>query len=515
MSPSAMQKGGNIPAGAAGQRRPVVLDVFAGVGGFSLGFEQAGFDVVAAVEVDPIHAAAHAFNFPECRMLCADATGISGAAIRRALPVPIDVVIGGAPCQGFSLIGKRALDDPRNQLVRHFLRLVAELEPAVFVLENVRGLTIGKHRQLLHEAVAEFRAAGYAVALPWQVLNARDYGVPQDRQRLFLLGARGVPAPRYPLPELLAPPPTCRDALDDLPDAEAFGALIDADSVRIDPDAATAAASGYAREMRCGSGDAWHCGYARQWKPDMLTASLRTAHTAISRRRFRDTQPGAVEPISRFYKLAPNGVSNTLRAGTDSARGAFTSPRPIHYRYHRCVTVREMARLHGFPDWFRFHVTKWHGARQIGNAVPPPLARAVATAVRDALGCAPARPRDALALGDPRLLRMDMTEAPRTGISPCRSPGGTAGAAPGSAGSRISSGSGSSRRHERLLEDYLIAIAPAGRERRRRRIRRRAQPWKNRRNGRCPLIRGRCASSRGKPACMSKMGISSPKNRTA
>ena len=142
-----------------------------------------------------------------------------------------------------------------------------------------------------------------------------------------------------------------------------------------------------------------------------MTASLRTAHTDISRRRFHDARPGTVEPISRFYKLAANGVSNTLRAGTDSARGAFTSPRPIHYAHDRCVTVREMARLHGFPDWFRFHVTKWHGARQIGNSVPPPLSRAVAESVREALGFEPTSPPGSVPLGSADLLHFGMTEA--------------------------------------------------------------------------------------------------------
>ena len=389
--------------------RPTVLDVFAGVGGLGLGFEQAGFDVAAAVEIDPIHAGTHGFNFPQCRTLCADATRIGGADIRRQLSKPVDVVVGGAPCQGFSMIGKRALDDPRNGLVRHFLRLVVELEPAVFVLENVRGLTVGKHRQLLDELTAEFEAAGYTITLPWQVLNARHYGVPQDRQRLFLIGAKGCPSPRYPLPDLLSPSPTCRDALDDLPDAENFAELASSDTVRTAP--AKSDLPAYANEMRCASNDAWHFGHVRDWDPTRMTASLRTAHTEISRRRFRATRPGTVEPISRFYKLAPNGVSNTLRAGTDSARGAFTSPRPIHYRHDRCVTVREMARLHGFPDWFRFHVTKWHGARQIGNAVPPPLARAVAASVREAFGVAPIRPTGSIPLGSPSLLGMDMTEA--------------------------------------------------------------------------------------------------------
>ena len=126
--------------------------------------------------------------------------------------------------------------------------------------------------------------------------------------------------------------------------------------------------STYARQMRCADRAAWGYGYIRNWDLNVLTSSARTDHTAISRRRFAATSGGDTEPISRFLKLKADGLSNTLRAGTDSARGAFTSPRPIHYEYARCITVREMARLHGFPDWFRLHSTKWHGARQVGDA---------------------------------------------------------------------------------------------------------------------------------------------------
>jgi DNA (cytosine-5)-methyltransferase 1 len=143
----------------------------------------------------------------------------------------------------------------------------------------------------------------------------------------------------------------------------------------------------------------------------ILTCSRRTEHSEISKRRFGETEPGNVELISRFFRLPADGQSNTLRAGTDSARGAFTSPRPIHYAYPRCITVREMARLHGFPDWFRLHATKWHGARQIGNAVPPPLAKAIATQIMAALGIQPQSPEEVIELGNPDLLRMDMSEA--------------------------------------------------------------------------------------------------------
>lgn len=109
----------------------------------------------------------------------------------------------------------------------------------------------------------------------------------------------------------------------------------------------------------------------------LLTGSLLTDHTELSRQRFAAIAPDDVEPVSRFKKLALNGICNTLRAGTASDRGAFTSPRPIHPTVPRVITVREAARLHSYPDWFRFHATKWHGFRQIGNSVPPLLARAV------------------------------------------------------------------------------------------------------------------------------------------
>jgi len=415
--------GSASPAGGERSARPIGIDLFAGAGGFSLGFEQAGFDVAAAVEIDPVHCAVHKFNFPYAAVIPRPIETLSGADIRAAAGiggVPVDCVFGGAPCQGFSLIGHRVLDDPRNRLVKDFVRVVAELDARTFVFENVKGLTVGKHHAMLEQLVTAFDEAGYTVRLPWRVLDAGHFSTPQRRERLILLGARrGEPLPDYPARatgiagrgdrmEGLSAGPTCRDALHDIPDADRFPALIASDAVEIP---VFGAPSAYAAALRCVTDDSWRFGYIREWNPDQLTSSLRTRHTEISRRRFRATAPGTVEPISRFFKLAGDGVSNTLRAGTDGARGAFTSPRPIHYAYDRCVTVREMARLHGFPDWFRFHATKWHGARQIGNAVPPPLAKAVATQVLQAIGVSPGRPEGEMRLGDPALLSMDMSAA--------------------------------------------------------------------------------------------------------
>ncbi len=412
------------------KQRPIGIDLFAGAGGMSLGFEQAGFNVAAAIEIDPVHCAIHKFNFPDTKIVPRSVAGLSGNELRRLTGlggVEIDCVFGGPPCQGFSLIGHRVLDDPRNSLVMDFVRLVAELDAKTFVFENVKGLTVGKQRGFLDELVQAFNDQGYNVRLPWRVLDAAHYGVPQHRERLILFGARkDCSLPDYPQPStnpadgvrrMLGLPvgPTCKDALGDIPDAERFDTLNETDTVKT---ASYKNPSDYAAELRCMTNDAWHFGQVREWNPALLTSSARTVHTAISKRRFADTEPGSVEPISRFFKLSEQGLSNTLRAGTDGARGAFTSPRPIHYEHNRCITVREMARLHGFPDWFRFHATKWHGARQIGNAVPPPLARAVAGKVIQALGMELERSsgdlplgETALKLGDPKLLYMELSEA--------------------------------------------------------------------------------------------------------
>ena len=397
----------NIPSTSI--RRPTGIDLFAGAGGLSLGFEQAGFDIEAAIEIDPVHCATHEFNFSNSRAICASVVDLTGAEIRRRADLgktDIDVVFGGAPCQGFSLMGKRALDDQRNQLVFHYVRLVGELQPKFCVFENVKGLTLGKHVQFLDELIVALGDAGYNLLLPYRVLNASDFGVPQDRRRLFLIGARKDQAiPDYPDPVNQAT--TVWDAIGDLPDADQFAELVALDSVAT----TWTSESIYAKRMRGMARDPTNFGYGRHFDSSTLTSSLRTEHTALSQQRFLATENGDTEPISRFKKLHPDGLCNTLRAGTDSARGAFTSPRPIHPFLPRVITVREAARLHSYPDWFRFHTTKWHGFRQIGNSVPPLLGRAVALKIIAALGLTPERPKQILATGEVRLLSFQMWHA--------------------------------------------------------------------------------------------------------
>jgi DNA (cytosine-5)-methyltransferase 1 len=409
---------------AENTNRPIGIDLFAGAGGFSLGFEQAGFDVIGAVEVDPIHCATHQFNFPDCKVICKDVAQLSGDEIRSALGIGskvVDVVFGGAPCQGFSLMGKRGLDDPRNVLVSHFVRLVLEISPRYFVFENVYGLTVGNHRKFLEALIDEFEEEGYDVVHDYKVLDASAFGVPQHRKRLFMIGTKGGPkAPGYPAPitypssadatlmgPYLNPGPSVSDAIRDLPNVDEFEELLNRDWVN----ARFKNPSTYAKLLRGTIRSEEDFSYPRIYNSRILTSSLRTIHSAESKRRFRKTAFGETEPVSHFYRLDPKGLSNTLRAGTASDRGAFTSPRPIHPFHARVITVREAARLHSYPDWFRFHVTKWHGFRQIGNSVPPILGRKVAEEIRKALGVKAVAPKRNVTLGLPALLSFGMQEA--------------------------------------------------------------------------------------------------------
>jgi len=414
------------------QERPIAVDLFAGAGGMTLGFEQAGFDVLASVEIDPIHACTHQFNFPFWSILCKSVVDTTGEEIRSFSSIgdrEIDVVFGGPPCQGFSLIGKRSFEDPRNSLVFHYIRLVLELQPKFFVLENVKGMTLGKHREFITDIINKFEQKGYKFCKDYQVLNASEYGVPQNRERLFLLGCRyDVELPNYPVritkaaksnkadfTNDLQSSPTVWDALEDLPEVENYLELYKQDWVIAD----FGKPSDYGRQLRGFSATNNNYSYERRYDPRILTSTLRTKHSFESIKRFDSTPHGKIEPISRFYKLDPKGICNTLRAGTPSNRGAFTSPRPIHPFTPRCITVREAARLHSYPDWFRFHATKWHGFRQIGNSVPPFLAKAVALEIIKALNIKPYKPTIIQDLGNETLLTIGMSEAAKYyGVDP-------------------------------------------------------------------------------------------------
>ena len=356
-------------------KRPTAVDLFCGVGGLSLGLVQTGFDLIGAVDNDRTVLDAFRLNFAEVPTASHDLSVATGSVLQCDLSMgkrDIDLLVGGPPCQGFSFGGVNKRADPRNEGVLVFARLVKELRPRYFVMENVRGFLSAPHTSRRKEFCKAVTEAGYVVQLPIRALNAADYGVPQRRLRAFIVGhARGEVAPDYPPPNT-AKTPTVRDAIGDLTFVDRHSPDFGLDHY----EGPLGPTSAFASDLRRNpTGD-----LVRR-----LTGCRRTRHSSAVVQRFRATKPGNQEIISRFYRLAWGGISPTLRAGTGRDHGSHTAPRPIHPAKARCITVREAARLHSFPDWFTFHPTHWHGFQQIGNSVPPLLAKAVVSSIYAAL----------------------------------------------------------------------------------------------------------------------------------
>lgn len=374
-----------------GRDAPTAIDLFCGAGGMSLGFEQAGFNVAAAFDLEEFNVRTHSTNFPSTKAFAVDLSKETGDSLRKRADLrskEIDVVFGGPPCQGFSFGGRQDVDDERNLLVYDFARLVRELQPNYFVMENVKGLMSTRARPILTSFVRRIKRSGYSIVEPIQVLNAADYGVPQRRWRTFVLGYRkGIAAPQYPERRGCRDTkgreffPTVNDAIADLPIIEEHDELFESD---VYDDQLKPTSNLYARMMRDAGRDPRDHS-VRQPNYGALTGCLRTKHSPETVDRFANTAPGTAEPVSRYFRLSWDDIAPTIRAGTGAEHGSHTAPRPIHPEKPRCITAREAARIHSLPDWFQFHGTRWHDFRQIGNSVPPLLANAIAAEVQTAV----------------------------------------------------------------------------------------------------------------------------------
>jgi DNA (cytosine-5)-methyltransferase 1 len=365
-------------------KRPIAVDLFAGCGGMSLGLEAAGFNIAAAVEIDPIHALVHHLNFPYSANICQDIRHLKSEDLIKAIedkgfPANIDLIAGGPPCQGFSQIGKRQADDPRNSLVFEYLRIVKDLQPKYFIFENVPGMLSSYNKPFLQELIAEFEKIGYVVTNPIQFLDAPLFGSHLKPKRLIMLGARkDVRKLSYPLQthnvnldHLSSSVKKFNRVRDTISDLAFFPAFTHGDqginSQKLNY-------QGFRKHFAIYPNGCYNLCHTRL-NNSLVYGHLGSKHTEKSVNRFLMTPSGTIDKKSRFLKLNPDGLCNTLRAGTASDKGAYTAPRPIHYQWPRCITVREAARLHTFPDWFYFHNTIWHGFREIGNAVIPLLAK--------------------------------------------------------------------------------------------------------------------------------------------
>lgn len=347
-----------------------VIDMFASCGGLSCGFIQAGFNVVAGIDNDPIALQTFAANHKNSKALQLDLyekDSISCIA-KVVKDTPVDVIIGGPPCQGFSLTGTRNFEDKRNRLYLSMLDAVEHFMPKAFLIENVAGMATLYGGVVKDEILKRFDKLGYNVT--HKVVCSADYGVPQIRKRLIFVGIRKDLGKQYTFPAPLLTPDnyiTCLEALSDLPSLEYSVGAEEAQYI-------TSPISAYQKELRHNS--------------KTLYNHVKTIHSQH-----------VIDVISQVpdggnYKDLPDGVGDSRRFHVAWTR--YSSKKPsntidtghrnhFHYKYNRIPTVRENARLQSFPDCFKFLGTRTQQYKQVGNAVPPLMAKALAAELEKVL----------------------------------------------------------------------------------------------------------------------------------
>jgi DNA (cytosine-5)-methyltransferase 1 len=341
-----------------------VIDAFCGAGGLSLGLAQAGLNVVFAFDTDDRAISTYKRNLRgKCSKL--DASRISGSDLQAAADLPggpLAVLAGGPPCQGFSVQRRGEDVDARNDMLLRFLSWVREIRPQFFLIENVSGLRGKRGQKHLDHALRRGAALGYHCHV--RLLNAAHYGTPQLRNRLFVVGELPVQGKvffQFPIPtHSNANWATVRHAIGDLPSPPADGS----------------------------EHPEWPNHRSDRLSP---TNRLRIAHVPQGggradippalRLRCHEADPDKAGHRYVYGRLAWDKPASTITARFDSlTRGRFGHPEE-----NRTISLREGARLQSFPDQFVFTGTKVEVARQIGNAVPPLLARAVGNSLMRAL----------------------------------------------------------------------------------------------------------------------------------
>lgn len=383
-------------------RKPLVLDLFCGAGGMSLGFEMAGYRIGLGVEKWKLACQTHCHNFGD-RCHLGDIRDIldPGAFIQEHGLEQVDVVIGGPPCQGFSRVGRGKLrslkndpsyiHDPRNQYYREFIRFIEVLQPFYFVMENVPDMQYYADGDglLLHKAIRKLEELGYSV--DWDVLQADHYGVPQTRRRLIVIGNRLGQEIIWPVKTHEGSPITVWQAISDLPIVPHGHRQ---DEMPYEP---RCELNEYQQLMRQGAGDALY-NHQTRWHNEQDLEAFAWLPEGGKYFELPDRYKRYRDDIfkDKYWKLYRNRPSWTIEAhiGKDTYRHIYPSrkegPEPP-----RTISVREAARLQSFPDRFRFLGAFTRQFFQVGNAVPPLLAKAVAEAILPGLlagmtGAAPA-----------------------------------------------------------------------------------------------------------------------------
>lgn len=338
------------------------IDLFCGAGGMSTGFEMAGFTPVLAIDnwQDALDTYLH--NHPGSQTLCADLSSIDIPKVAERFNIKnVDLIIGGPPCQGFSIAGKRIVDDIRNKLYKSFVSFVEFFSPQVFVMENVPNILSIGDGLVKDSIIGDFSRLGYKVN--YKILTASDYGVPQNRRRAIFVGSRDGVDFSFPKP-LIINPITTKEAISDLPE----------DSIEEGGQYPTPPLSSYQELMRKNSSGVYN--------------HSATVHTEQTKRII------AMVPDGGNYTCLPLELQSTRKVHIAWTRLHSDKPsitidtghnHHFHYQYNRVPTARESARLQSFPDDYVFLCGKTSQLKQIGNAVPPLMAKAIAEEVKKQL----------------------------------------------------------------------------------------------------------------------------------
>jgi len=364
-----------------------VVDLFCGCGGFGLGAELAGFTTVAGVDIDETLQSAYKLNFPRARVINGDLAKMDSNTWKLILQdCEVDGVIGGPPCQGYSRMGKRKKNDPRNELVHHYFRHVRILEPKFFVMENVEGLLDKAYKDAFLKDLHSM-ADLYTIIGP-VVVDSSFYGAATKRKRVIVFGYKPEFFKTMDYSDVFLTREkntsvTVKDAIIDIP--EPINQTKDKHDLGWAKYKRIKKLSDYAVKMRMPPPDELGSIEAKEkFAKGMVSGMFVTVHKEEVKSRYQKLKPNEVDSVSRAKKLAWDGLCPTLRAGTGSDKGSYQAVRPIHPKSARVITVREAARLQGFPDWFCFHPTKWHSFRMIGNSVSPLVAEVI---MKNIKGC--------------------------------------------------------------------------------------------------------------------------------
>lgn len=338
-----------------------VLDLFCGCGGLSLGFEEAGYNVLLGIDIWEDALKTYAYNHKHSKILCADMSTLRGEDVKDIIGDNcVDVIIGGPPCQGFSIAGKRIVNDDRNKLYKGFVRMVEYFKPKAFVMENVPNILSIGDGAVRETIINDFKSLGYTVET--KVLTASDYGVPQNRRRAVFVGLTKGNFD-FDIP-MVAEKVTTKEALSDLPEQS----IEDGGKYSVE------STSGYQKLMRINS--------------------IGVYNHEVTQHNEQTVRIISMVPDGGNYKDLPKEFQETRKVHIAWTR--LNSKRPsitidtghrhhFHYKWNRVPTVRESARIQSFPDDFIFLCSKTSQYKQVGNAVPPLMAKAIAEQLKKQL----------------------------------------------------------------------------------------------------------------------------------